>query len=116
MTLLVSICTGTESSSKSAKPVFVSIPFNKVTVELGNSTNLTCGAAGHPTPTPTFEWYKDGVLIWEENEPSLFISEVLPDDRGKYFCRTINSEGIIIESHPTQLLIPRTTDYYCMII
>jgi hypothetical protein len=95
---------GIESFSKLAKPFFTKTPINKVTVELGNSTNLTCEAAGYPTPT--FQWYKDGILILGENEPSLFISEVLPDDRGKYSCKATNTEGAI-ESGQIQLSIPR---------
>ena len=99
-----SILVGIEPFSKLAKPFLTSTPTSKVTVELGNSTNLTCEAAGYPTPT--FQWYKDGVLIWGENEPSLFISEVLPGDRGNYSCKATNSQGAV-GSGQTQLLIPR---------
>ena len=99
-----SILVGIEPFSKLAKPFLTSTPTSKVTVELGNSTNLTCEAAGYPTPT--FQWYKDGVPIWGENEPSLFISEVLPGDRGKYSCEATNSQGAV-ESGQTQLLVPR---------
>ena len=75
-----------------------------MTVELGHSTNLTCGATGYPTPI--VQWYKDGVQILGENEPLLFISEVLPDDRGNYSCKATNSEGVI-ESGQTQISIQR---------
>ena len=73
-----SILVEIEPFSKLTKPFLTGTPTSKMTVELGNSTNLTCEAAGYPTPT--LQWYKDGVPIWGENEPSLFISEVLPDD------------------------------------
>ena len=98
------ILVGIEPFSKLVKPFLTSTPTSKVIVELGNSTNLTCEAAGYPIPT--FQWYKDGVPISGENEPSLFISEVLPGDRGKYSCKATNSQGAV-ESGQTQLLLPR---------
>ena len=65
-------------------------PMN-TTTELVSSVNFTCEAEGHPAPT--YEWYKDDVLIPGENLPFLYIPEVLPSDRGSYYCKAINNEG-----------------------
>ena len=74
-----------------------------VNVNLGNSVNLTYVIEGHPPPS--FEWYRDGVLIPGETQSFLYIPEVLPRDRGNYTCKAMNSEGIA-ESDPTHLKIP----------
>ena len=65
-------------------------PMN-TTTELVSSVNFTCEAEGHPAPT--YEWYKDDVLIPGENLPFLYIPEILPSDRGSYYCKAINNEG-----------------------
>ena len=68
-------------------------PPENVTTDLVSAVNLTCTAEGHPAPT--YEWYKDGVLIPGEHLPFLYIPEVLPADRGSYTCKAINSRGEI---------------------
>ena len=71
--------------------------------ELAHPINLTCTAKGNPAPT--YEWYKDGILIPGENLPFLYIAEVLPNDRGNYSCRALNVNGQIV-SEPALLTIP----------
>ena len=56
--------------------------------ELASPINLTCTAEGNPVPS--YEWYKDGILIPGEHLPFLYIPEVLPNDRGNYSCKAIN--------------------------
>ena len=60
-------------------------PPSNTTTDLATPINLTCTAEGHPAPT--YEWYKDGVLIPGEIQPFLYISEPLPEDRGNYTCK-----------------------------
>ena len=81
-------------------------PPANTTADLLTPINLTCTAEGHPTPT--YEWYKDGVLIPEETRSFLFIPEPLPEDRGSYMCKAINNQGNIT-SKQAQLEIPGIT-------
>ena len=62
-----------------------------VTTELFSSVNFTCEAEGYPAPT--YEWYKDYILIQGEGLSFLYIPEVVPSDRGSYYCKAINNVG-----------------------
>ena len=68
-------------------------PENTVT-DLATSVSLTCTAKGHPAPS--YEWYKDDILVPGETRSVLYIPELLPRDRGNYTCKAINSEGGIV--------------------
>ena len=81
-------------------PMISQPPENTVT-RLGDPIYLNCTAEGHPAPT--YEWYKDGVLIPDETESVLYIPEPSPEDRGNYTCKAINSEGETDESKPAKL-------------
>ena len=74
-------------------------PENTMT-DLATSVSLTCTAEGHPAPS--YEWYKDNVLVPGERRSVLYIPELSPHDRGNYTCKAINSEGGI-ESQPAKL-------------
>ena len=74
-------------------------PENTVT-DLATSVSLTCTAEGHPAPS--YEWYKDDVLVPGETRSVLYIPELSPRDRGNYTCKAINSEGGIV-SQPAKL-------------
>ena len=78
-------------------------PPANTTTDLATPINLTCTAEGHPAPT--YEWYKDGVLIPGEIQSFLYISELLPKDRGNYTCKAINTLGNIT-SEQAELEIP----------
>ena len=84
------------------KPEIKQSPMN-TTANLATLINLTCTAEGHPAPT--YEWYKDGVLIPGEIQSFLYISELLPEDRGNYKCKAINSLGNMT-SEQAKLEIP----------
>ena len=56
--------------------------------ELLMSVNLTCEAEGDPEPNIT--WFKDGVLLPEENRQMLTIREISLTDRGFYHCNASN--------------------------
>ncbi len=48
------------------------------------------------TPEPTITWYKDGILIPDQNLPFLYIPEMQLEDRGFYHCvakNVIRKEG-----------------------
>ena len=77
------------------------------------------------TMLTTYEWYRDGVLIPREIQPFFYISEPLPEDRGNYTCKAINSQGNIT-SEQAKLEIPgkmniiefiwvRYTNFYLLI-
>ena len=68
--------------------------------DLAASVSLTCTAEGHPAPS--YEWYKDDVLVLGEIRSVLYIPELSPRDRGNYTCKAINSEGGIV-SQPAKL-------------
>ena len=79
----------------------------------GDPITLACQADG--SPSPFYEWYKEGILIPGANLPSLRVPEALPDDRGNYSCKAVNSEGAI-ESGPTIVSLPGIiyTNYTCI--
>ena len=88
--------------TEAVEPEIKQPPAN-ATTDLATPINLTCTAEGHPAPT--YEWYKDGVLILREVQPFLYIPEPLPEDRGNYTCKAINSLGNIT-SEKAKLEIP----------
>ena len=79
----------------------ISQPPENTTTQLGQEIHLNCTAEGHPAPT--YEWYKDGVLIPDKIESVLYIPEPSPEDRGNYTCKAINSEGKTDASRPAKL-------------
>jgi mucosa-associated lymphoid tissue lymphoma translocation protein 1 len=79
----------------------ISQPPDNTVTRLGDPIHLNCTAEGHPAPT--YEWYKDGVLIPDEIESVLYIPEPSPEDRGNYSCKAINSQGETDQSSPAKL-------------
>ena len=73
------------------RPAFISPPPSSVTANFGDPVNLTCLAESHPPPQ--YAWFKDGVLISEETQSFLYISDALPSDRGNYTCFATNTRG-----------------------
>ena len=97
---------GIETVYPLIKPSFISLPTtDELSIDFGNPLTLPCQADGNPIPT--YEWYKDGVLIPGATRPSLHIHEALPDSRGNYSCKATNSEGTI-ESDSTYVSIQGT--------
>ena len=80
-------------------------PQNTVT-RLGDPTHLNCIADGHPVPT--YQWFKDGMLIPNKNESVLDFPEPSPEDRANYSCKAINSVGETDETKPAKLEITGT--------
>ena len=79
-----------------------------------STTNLTCKATG--SPIPTILWYKDDVLIPNDNsDPSvLLFSELNLNDRGFYHCvarSIINCKNIFAVSSRVLLTITGMKDF-----
>ena len=87
--------------SDKVQPPMISQPPENTVTRLGDPIRLNCTAEGHPAPT--YEWYKDGVLIPDEIESVLYIPEPSPEDRGNYTCKAINSEGETDQSNPAKI-------------
>ena len=60
---------------------------------LGSMVTISVTATG--TPTPSYQWYKDGVLLTGQISPNLVIREVAPSDRGYYQCTISNDQGSV---------------------
>ena len=65
-------------------------PANRI-IDVATPVNLTCTATGNPPPT--YQWYKDGEPIIGETRSYLYITELLPEERGNYTCVASNSRG-----------------------
>lgn len=68
--------------------------------DLSNPVNLTCSAEG--TQPISYQWFKDDVLIPGASFPTLYIPEVVPEDRGNYKCVATNTVGSV--QSPTALV------------
>ena len=87
-------------------PIIIQPPQDTVT-KLGDKIHLNCIAKGHPAPT--YQWFKDGLLIPGKNESRLYFPDPSPEDRGNYTCKAINSEGETVQSKPAKLDIDGKT-------
>ena len=82
-------------------PPQITQPPKSTSGNLYSATNLTCKATG--SPIPTILWYKDDVLIPNDNsDPSvLLFSELDLSDRGFYHCEArsiINGKNVFTVS------------------
>lgn len=101
--LSISLCLYHDHSANAMAPPEIKQPPSSTVTNLVSAVNLTCMAEGHPAPT--YEWYKDGILIPGEQLPFLYIPEVSPADRGNYSCKAINNNGRVV-SELAHLEIP----------
>ena len=88
-------------------PIIVESP-NDTSVDLSEPLNLTCDAMGNPPPS--YQWYRDDVLIEGANLPYLYIPEATPEDRGSYTCVATNENGNT-SSNPGLTTIPGIWGY-----
>ena len=73
-------------------PVVTLQPVNK-SAYTGDSVTFSCSGTG--IPTPTYQWYKNGVIIIGATSPSLTIVGVSAQDAGSYNAIISNSLGSI---------------------
>ena len=76
--------------TEQSKPEIREPPANR-TIDVATPVNLTCTATGNPPPN--YQWYKDGEPIIGETRSYLYITELLPEERGNYTCVASNSRG-----------------------
>ncbi len=69
----------------------------------GGTLELTATATG--IPSPTYEWYRDGILLTAQPGATLWFSPTLSDS-GNYTVKAINSVGSAV-SNPTKVVITR---------
>jgi hypothetical protein len=68
----------------------------------GDNVGFTVQASG--TPTPNYQWYRDGNPINGETASSLVIKNVRSQDNGSYWVKVSNAGGSV-ESKRAQLLV-----------
>ena len=95
-------------------PPQITQPPKNTSGNLYSTTNLTCKATG--SPIPTILWYKDDVLIPNDNsDPSvLLFSELDLTDRGFYHCEArsrIDGKIVFVESSRVLLNITGMKDF-----
>jgi len=71
-------------------PVFLLQPLSQTIAE-ASSVTFTSNASG--TPTPTYQWKKDGATIGGATSSSYTIASVAPADAGAYTVVATNSQG-----------------------
>lgn len=69
------------------------------TVASGASVTFSVVATG--TPTPTYQWYKNGAVITGATSSSFTIASVAPSDAATYAVSATNSQGTITSSGAT---------------
>jgi hypothetical protein len=91
-----------------AAPVFTAQP-SSVTIDLNQSFTLSGLATG--TPTPTYQWYKDDVIITGATSRSYTVSAAASVDSGAYKLRatsTIDGVSSFTDSNTATVNVVRT--------
>jgi hypothetical protein len=91
-----------------AAPVFTAQP-SSVTIDLNQSFTLSGLASG--TPTPTYQWYKDDVIITGATSTSYTVSTAASTDSGAYKLRatsTIDGVSSFTDSNTATVNVVRT--------
>jgi hypothetical protein len=61
---------------------------------LGAEVTLSVQASG--IPSPIYQWYKDDVPLYGENERQLLIEDMQPENEGRYTVRVSNPGGSVL--------------------
>lgn len=85
-------------STAPAIPAFTTQPASQVGTA-GSSVTFTAVASG--TPTPTYQWQKDGANIAGATSGSLAIASLISTDAGNYTVIATNSQGSVTSSIAT---------------
>ena len=95
-----------DSTSTNVAPAILTQPTASQTVVAGGSVSFSVSASG--TPTPTFQWQKNGVAISGATESSLNLSNLTTENSGTYLAVATNSAGTVA-SNPAVLTVTNST-------
>ncbi len=87
-------------------PAFTSQPSNQ-SVTAGASVTFTVAASG--SPSPTFQWRKDGTALLGQTSSSLTLTNVQTGDAGAYTAVASNSAGSVTSAAATLTVAPAPT-------
>ena len=65
-------------------------------VPIFHPAKFVCQITG--SPQPSIDWFKDNVIIPNEESPVLIVPSVTLSDRGKYYCTATNTLGTDISN------------------
>ncbi len=88
-------------STPTATPTATSQPTSQ-TVATGDSVVFGFSAGG--TPTPTYQWYRNGVAIASGTSATLVVSGATSANAGTYTCTATNTAGSVT-SNPAALVV-----------
>lgn len=83
-------------------PLITTQPTSTQTVTAGTNVTLTVAASG--SPTPTFQWKKDGVILSGATKASLKLNSITVLEAGIYSAVATNSAGSATSSSATVLV------------
>lgn len=89
---LISAKVFSEYTGPLVAPVLSNVPTTKVTALTGTPLSVSVNAIG--TPSPAFQWRKEGVVIAGQNTSTLTIPSVQSSDAGTYEVRATNFAGV----------------------
>ena len=88
---LISAKVFSEYTGPLVAPVLSNVPTTKVTALSSTPLSVTVSATG--TPSPAFQWRKEGVMIAGQNTSTLTLASVQSSDAGTYEVRATNFAG-----------------------
>lgn len=109
--LLFALTACSSSSNKTDDTAAASVPPAITTQPVGQTLNVnlaasfTAGASG--TPAPTYQWYRDGMVIPGATSTTLSIGSVRPGDAGKYTFVATNSSGYAVSQEALLQVVPQ---------
>jgi hypothetical protein len=88
---LISAKVFSEYTGPLVAPVLSNVPTTKLTALTGTPLSVSVSATG--TPSPAFQWRKEGVMIAGQNTSTLSLPSIQPSDAGIYEVRATNFAG-----------------------
>ena len=90
------------------EPKIIKNPVDAIS-ERSNNAEFTVEAAGYGNFT--YQWYHNGAILSSEMDRRLYISTLMDQDAGLYYCRVCNSDNHCVSSKEAELTI--TCTYVC---
>lgn len=97
---------GSGSGSSNSAPAITAQPVSQSAMS-GGTVSFTVAASG--TPTPTYQWLKDGAPISGATSSTLTLSNVSTSSAGSYSAVASNSAGSVASSTATLTVSPLTS-------